>query len=186
MGKILWLDVETTGMDPVVNDIIQLACLVEIDGEVEETLEIRCRPEEGGVIDQSTLELRGLTVDEIMAYPPLFEGLNTFRKMLGKYVDKYNKQDKFIVAGYFVRFDTDFLRASFNKVGDKYYGSWFYSLSLDVASFVAQGVCYGKISSLLPNFKLSTVCQSFDIDITAHDALSDIEATMTLYSMLNA
>jgi oligoribonuclease (3'-5' exoribonuclease) len=32
--KIFWFDTETTGLDPVVNSIVQLAAIIEIDGEV--------------------------------------------------------------------------------------------------------------------------------------------------------
>ena len=52
-------------------------------------------------------------------------------------------------AGYNARFDMDFVRALFEKSGDSYFGSWFYSAPLDVMSFVAEAVhsfqprCYG-------------------------------------------
>ena len=42
--KALYFDVETTGLNPYKNDIIQFACLVEINGEVKEEFETKVAP----------------------------------------------------------------------------------------------------------------------------------------------
>ena len=34
--KVFWFDVETTGLDSKIHDIIQLACIIEINGEIKE------------------------------------------------------------------------------------------------------------------------------------------------------
>ena len=44
MKKILWLDVETTGLDPNRNGLIQLAILMDIDGELVDKIQINIQP----------------------------------------------------------------------------------------------------------------------------------------------
>lgn len=62
-----------------------------------------------------------------MAYPPMGEIYKQFVDLLSKYVDRYNKKDKFFLAGYNIAsFDNSFLRAWFIQNGDKYFGSWFW------------------------------------------------------------
>jgi len=48
-------------------------------------------------------------------------------------VDKFDKKDKLHLAGYNIGgFDIPFLRTFFLQNNDKYFGSWFWSDSLDV------------------------------------------------------
>ena len=182
MSKIFWLDTETTGVDAAENDIVQLACMIEIDGKIVREQEFRMRPMNGNAITAKALEVNGLTMDEIMAYPSAVIGLNQLRALMSKYVSKYDKADKFVPAGFHVRFDLDFLRSTFKKCGDKYFGSWFYAASLDVQSFVAVAIAkYGLKSE---NFRLGTLCRRFGIPIKVHEAMSDIRATRMLYDKL--
>ena len=44
MNKIFYFDTETTGLDPKRHDIIQLAYIVEINGEVKEEGEFKLQP----------------------------------------------------------------------------------------------------------------------------------------------
>lgn len=182
MSKILWFDTETTGLDAQKNDIVQLACLIEIDGQVVQEKEFLMRPINGNAIAAEALAANGLTIDEIMRYPSAVIGLNELRAMMSKYVDRFDKKDKFVPAGYHVRFDLDFLRGTFGKVGDKYFGSWFHSAALDVQTLVAIAVAKHGLQS--KNFKLGTLCRMFGIPIDAHKAMSDIKATKMLYEKL--
>jgi len=105
---------------------------------------------------------------------------------LEKYVDKYDKKDKFYSAGYNVRFDLDFLQSFFMKRGNKFgtgsYQNW---RAIDVMQIVHYMDYRNKIN--LENYKLATICNHFGIDIKAHDSMQDIRATRlllnkTLYS----
>lgn len=182
MSKILWLDSETTGVDAEKNDIVQLACMIEIDGKIVREQEFRMRPMNGNAITAKALEVNGLTMEEIMSYPNAVIGLNQLRALMGKYVSKYDKSDKFVPAGYHVRFDLDFLRSTFKKCGDVYFGSWFYAANLDVQSFVA--VAIARYGLQCKNYRLGTLCKRFGIPIEAHKAMSDIRATKKLYGKL--
>jgi len=177
--------VETTGLDPVDNDIWQLAYLIEIDGNVVDGENMYIRPHNMANIQQKALDVNHTTVEkleEIELTVP--EAIADIKRKWGKYINKYDRKDKFVIAGYWVNFDVNFLRQTFVKAGDKYgIGTWCFSPCLDVASFVA--VAVAKHNFRFPNYKLETVCDKLGIPIEAHDALSDIAATRTLYSALS-
>lgn len=184
MGKILWLDLETTGLEPKDHDIIQLAALIEIDGTIVEEVNLFARPMRPENIQSDALAISGWSREDLDDLPPWPKTLDKFKKVLAKYVSRYKKEDKLVPAGYFVRFDTDFLREGFRKVRDKFYGSWFTSINLDVASVLAEQVAAGKI--IAPSFKLKDICEIFGIPLKAHDALEDIKATRMLYQVLRS
>lgn len=176
--KIFWFDVETTGLNAEQQDIVQLAFLIEIDGEIVESGNMLMQPFNYDTISQESLDIHGRTIDEIKTYPNPRRVYADLIAVLEKYVDRYNKSDKFHHAGYNSRFDLDFLKQFFIKNEDVYFGSWFNYKAIDALSllYVLDGI--DKVS--LPNYKLETVCRHFDIPIKAHDALSDITATRSL------
>ena len=173
--KVFYFDVETTGFDPKVNDITQLAGMIEIDGKIKEKFNLRSQPLNWDDISESALEVTGIGIEELKKYPKASEAYSDLIKILDKYCDKYDKFDKFYFAGYNVRFDIDFLHQFFVKQGDQYFGSWFNWKSVDPFPFLHYMDYKGMIK--LPNYKLETVCEHFEIEIKAHDAMSDILAT---------
>ena len=181
MGKTLWFDCETTGLDPYRNGIVQIAALVEIDGEVKEELNLFLRPGDTDKIDQTSLDIHGYTESAIREFPDPELSMRHFQTAMLRHVDKFDNTDKFVMAGYFVRFDMDFLRALFVKLGDRYFGSWFFNVTYDVQALIAERVLRGFRA---PNYKLATMCREFGIEIAAHEALSDIKATRNLDRVL--
>lgn len=173
--KIFYLDVESTGLDPQKHDIIQLAYIIEIDGEVKDRGVFHIQPFNYKTIDQSALEISHTTVKDLLMYPEPREVYKKLTSLLDKYIDKYNKQDKFSPGGFNVNFDKEFLKNFFLKNNDKYFGSYFDYHILDPVTFLYLLDYKGLLK--LENYKLVTVCKHFNIPIEAHDALSDIEAT---------
>ena len=97
----------------------------------------------------------------------------------------YDRDDKFIAAGFNVNFDLDFLRETWFATGGKYGpGSWIFNCPIDVRTTVAEAIGWDKLR--LPNFKLGTVCEYYGVELgeDAHDAMADIEATRKLYHAL--
>lgn len=180
--KIAWIDVETTGLDTQKNDVWQIACLIEDRGEVIAAWEGKMRPREEGAIDQEALRLQpGLTKEFLLNLPEPNGVLANFKDFLGKHVGKYNRLDKLVPAGYCVNFDLDFLRAAFEKSGDKYFGSWFFNAPVDVRCFMGLATLTGL---RFENYKLVTICKAFGIDLSAHDAMSDITATREVFKIV--
>lgn len=177
--KILYFDTETTGIDPKVNEITQFAAIVEVDGEVKEEVNFRCQPTNWEAIDPQAIETTGVSIDQLKTFEEPQFMMIKIRKLFDKYIDKYDKNDKFYPAGHNVSFDLEFLQSFWKKHADAYgtgsYQNW---RSLDSRIFANFLMATGKISC--PDVKLGTLCQLLGIEIQAHDALSDIRATREL------
>jgi len=182
MKKVFWFDVETTGTDPKIHGIIEFAGLIEIDGKIVDQLSIKMQPHAGAVIEQSALDVTGITEKDIQDFMPHVPACRMIQRFLDKNCSKFNKEDKYYPAGYNVRFDLDFLQTMFKKM-DKYgLGSYLNWRSLDPLPILYTQDYLGTLS--LPNYKLATVCEHFGIKLKAHEALSDITATRELFMLL--
>lgn len=181
--KLLFFDLETTGTEPDKHGIHQLSGSVVINGEVKEKFNLHVQPHPGAIIDPGALDIAGVTEEQIKAYPPMWSVYSQFVNILSKYVDRYNKSDKFFLVGYNnASFDNPFLRAWFGLNGDKYFGSWFWANSIDV--MVMATPFLADVRSQMKNFRQGTVAKALGIavdDSKLHDALYDIEICQAIY-----
>ena len=185
MKKVCWFDTETTGLNAYKNDVIQLACIIEIDKKEVAKQEFFMRPFDFDTIEPKALAVNGRTVEELKTFPNPKEALGDIQEFLGEYVDKYAKGDKFHPAGYNVSFDIDFLKNFWRKCGDTFFGSWFNYKAIDPMQFLHSLDARGILS--LSSYKLVDVCKFFDIPLgNAHNALADIEATKKLMDFLGS
>ncbi len=177
--KILYFDTETTGVNPKVNEIIQFAAIAEIDGKIQGELNVKCQPTDWNNIDQTSLEITGLTIDILKTYERPSVCGEKIRQFLSRFVNKYDREDKFYPAGHNISFDLDFLQSFWKKHVDEYgigsYQNWRALDSRVFANFLS-------VKNKLPcqDMKLGTICKFYGIDISAHDAMSDIRATRIL------
>lgn len=175
--KVLFFDLETTGTLVNKHGIHQLSGMIVVDGEVKENFDFKVQPNPKAEILQEALDVAGVTKEQIMAYPPMGEIYKQFVDLLSKYVDRYNKKDKFFLAGYNIAsFDNSFLRAWFIQNGDKYFGSWFWSNCFDVMVLATPYLSEKRAE--MENFKQGTVAKALGINVDdskLHDALYDIE-----------
>ena len=174
----MYLDVETTGLDSKLHDIVEIAVLVEIDYEIVEEKCWTVQPFSYSNVSPDALRLTGKTVELLKTYPDPHQVYVEFIEFLSKYCSRYDRSDKFAIAGYNVAFDTRFLREWFLKNGDSYYNSWFSNRDIDVMSLVYFLRYKGQLT--LPNYKLATVALSYNLDIQAHSSLSDVKAVREL------
>jgi len=184
--KVCYFDTETTGVNPKENGLIQLAAIVEIDGEVKGAESWNIAPFLVDRIEDKALEVNGKTKKEIFAYTAPDLMIAKVKAFFARFVDPYDKSDKFTPAGYNVSFDIEFLREWFFKCGDKYgYGSWMNYNAVDPLPLVRWLRFAGVLN--LPDYKLGTVCDHFGIALgsDAHDALADVRATRNLVRLLN-
>lgn len=176
--KVMYFDVETTGLDSKENEIVQLGVIIEIEGKIKEERNFFLKPEKWDKVSPDALEVTGKTVEDLRKYPERRMAYHSFINLLGAYCDKYDRDDKFYPAGYNVNFDLDFLSEFFKSMKDPYLGSWLNWKQIDPLKILYFLEAKGEF--MLPNYKLSTVCELFKIDIDAHDAMSDIRATREL------
>ena len=177
--KMLFIDLETTGTEPCRHGVVQIAGIIEIDGEVAEEFEFKCRPFPEDVCEEEALRVTGTTRDEIAGYPEPRLAHEGLAGLFNKYIDRYNKADKFHMVGHNPRFDYDFLTEFFKKNGNPYLYAYIDSRLIDVIAATALFQSAGKIK--LPNMKLETVAAYFGIDHKAHNAKEDTRVTRQIY-----
>ena len=177
--KLLYLDCETTGIDPFKNGLIQVAGLLEIDGEVKEEFNFKCRPFPGKLISEDALKANGVTLEELKVLPDPKEVYQKLLAIFDKYVDRYAKEDKFYQVGQNTKFDYDFLSQWFKDNGNKYFYAYVRYHLIDLIQATALFHVAGKMN--LVNMKLETVAQFFRIDFKAHDALEDIKTARKIF-----
>jgi DNA polymerase-3 subunit epsilon len=183
--KLFFLDIETTGVRYWKNGIHQISGCIEIDGELKESFDFKVCPFKDAIIENDALATSHVTREQILNYPPMFDVYMNLSTLLSKYVDKYNKTDKFFLVGYnCASFDNQFLRAWFVQNGDNYFGSWFWSSTLDVMVLAAEYLKHRRHAMI--DFKLKTVAAELGIDVDEsrlHDGSYDIELTRRIYHL---
>lgn len=183
MRKLFYFDVETTGLDAKTNAIHQLSGAIEIDGKIVEKFNFKIKPFEGAVITEDALKIAGVTAEQINGYTPENEVYSDFIAMLSKYCNRYDNKDKFFLVGFNnASFDNQFLREFFLRNNDDYFGSWFWSGSLDVFILATQKLI--DVRHTMKDSKLRTVAETLGIKIDEsklHDAMYDIELTYRIY-----
>lgn len=162
--KLFFIDLETTGARHWKNGIHQISGCIEINSEVKERFDFKVRPYHQAIIEDEALAVAGITRQDLDTYEEMDVVYNKIVAMLGKYVDKYNKADKFFLIGYNnASFDNQFFRAFFVQCNDNYFGSWFWSNSIDVMVLAAQHLL--KKRHKMIDFKLKTVAFELGIAI---------------------
>ena len=188
MSKIInvYVDTETTGLDPEKHSIVEIAMIFEREGEVTDTFQLFIKPYTGQFevealdkIKKTIGELEERGVELALARIQLTNKLK-------EHCDPYNKLDKMKFIAYNANFDKNFLFKFMETEKYKYaFLSYFWMPFIDTYSLA--GVIIGDERVTMPNFKLGTVCEQFGIEFDedkAHGALYDTDRTRLLHRQL--
>lgn len=189
--KKMFIDLETTGTDPRRHGIIQISGCFDQEGTDRKLFSMDVRPFDSDEVEESALVANGKTALEISSYDPAESVFVKFISSLDRYIDKFDRNDKFQFIAYNSPFDDSFLRVFFDKCIEKtaiksFYGSYFSWPDMCVARMAANQI--GPDRNKLENFKLATACQHFGIvvdDSKLHDATYDVDLTIKLYDLLS-
>jgi len=184
--KQLFIDTETTGTYTETVGLYQFGGII-VAGKRGEEFEFNCDIFEEDDVDLKALETNGITLEEISQFPDPQQVFEQFISVLDKYVDRYNPMDKFVVYGYGAKFDQQMLRNWFYKLGDDYFGSWFWHPFVDIMN-LAMYIKQGERRNLA-NFKMQTVADYLHIrtDKTRlHTALYDAQIAKKIYEKLDS
>lgn len=185
-GKVFLVDTECTGVDFKANGVWQIAGYIIIDGDIKEKFNFECRPFENDIFDDKAVEMSGKSIEQLKALDNPKDTYKRLNFMLERYVNKFDKKDKYQFVGYNANFDMQMLREWFSKCGDNYFGSWFWFPCLDVMSLAAWDLRDNR--NKLENFKLGTVSDHYGIKLSEdeklHDAEVDIRLTLELAKIL--
>lgn len=183
--RAAFIDVETTGLDAQRHSLWSLAMRIyDSENRLLDSFEFKCRPIPGAEIDREALKVGAVTITQLETYEHPRGALRGLRSVLARYVKPRDTTDKLYFIGYNALFDAGFVRAFFDRQGDKYFGSWFWHPPICVMNLAAAVCASTETRVKLKNFKLHTVARHFGIDIDderLHDAKYDIEITQALY-----
>ena len=187
--KTIYIDTETGGPDPNSCALLQLSAAIEIDWDLKEKLDYYIKPyPDDPPITQEAIDKHHITPEVIQQNPdnkflsPDFAFAN-FKQALSRYVDPYNKTDKFFMVGFNVlTFDDIVLRRLFSRNNDQYYGSWFWYPPIDMMAICADVLLSRR--QLMPNFQLDTVAQMMGVKTNPdllHNAMYDVQVTREIF-----
>jgi len=185
--KICYLDLETGGLDREKSAVLQIGGIIEINGKIKEHFDINCHPFEDDTINQEALDVNGLTLDEIKTFGSPKQGHLDLLKIFDRYIDKYNKADKFYMCGFNIDgFDRPMLRNFFIKNGDTYFGSYFYRQTLDIQNLYPLFLL--KSLYKMDSHKLIDISRAFDIkfkESKLHEACYDAKLCRRILKKMN-
>jgi DNA polymerase III alpha subunit (gram-positive type) len=176
MYKFLWIDCETTGLDPVIHDPIQIAGIIVANGK-EEKFNFRCAPTNPDAPDiEGATKIHGITREEMMSYQNPYQTYATIISIFEKYINKYDKKDKFILSGQNVQFDCEMMHQWFKKLNDDYWFSWVGCSHFDLKNLA---ILYElKTKKRFGSYKLGNICKCLGVELNnGHNAMDDIIAT---------
>lgn len=159
------LDLETTGLDPTTDKIIEIGAVKVRGGEIVDTFQCFVNP--GRILPEKIVDLTGIKDEDLRAAEPADEVVPVFLEFLG---EDY-------LLGHSVLFDYSFLKRAVVNLDGK-------------NKFEKSGIDTLKISrkhlGQLESRRLSYLCAYYGIEQRAHRALGDAMATHLLYQKLLA
>lgn len=163
MDSYISVDLETTGLNPKTDKIIEIGAVRVENGQVTGEFSRFVNP--GRALPEQITELTGIVQEQVL-------GAETVGTVLGEFLEFAGELP---LLGHRILFDYSFLKRAAVNAGKP---------------FERKGVDTLKLSrqylSELPSRRLSDLCAHFGIQITAHRALEDARAAHFLYQELCA
>lgn len=185
MEILLYLDLETTGLNNEKHAIHQIAGEIEVDGNTISEFDFKVRPHDGAEFDDKALKKGKVTKEEIMNYPSMSHVYQQLIMILSSHVSPFQvkQEEKFWIVGYnCASFDVPFLRKWFLRNGDENFQNYFWSAPLDAMVLAAQKLKSERLS--MPNFQQATVAKKLGITVDekkCHNAKYDLQLCKQIY-----
>lgn len=190
--KRIFLDVETTGLWESKHAIHQFAGIIEVDGKIVDSFDLKMRPWDGAVIDvdkktgmQIPMMVSGISEETLRAYPEPSVQVLKFISICEKYIDLNDPKDRFFLIAYNAEFDTKFVRMMMMKFGQgnpfQRFGKIFRNSS--ICARVTSMVALEDRITELKDHKLGSVAEAFGLkpEGALHDAMTDIKLTRDVF-----
>ncbi len=161
VNSYVCIDLETTGLNPKTDKIIEIGAVKVVDGRVMDTFSTYVNP--GRKLEERIVELTGITQEQVDKAPEITQVMPGLVEFL----------ENLPLLGHRVLFDYSFLKKA--AVNQKF-------------TFEKQGIDTLRIARcFLPELErrsLEYLCRHYEIPHHAHRALADAEATVALYQKL--
>ena len=180
MSPIIFIDLETTGLNPATAAPISIAALVCSGPHHGKLFNAQMRPFTGAEIQPMALLCNGYKANQILAFADPVHTLNLFVDWLNMVVPE---GDAVLAGGYNYRFDESFLREWFIRSHEDpaWYGNTFAPDYIEVMKEIK--TVWPEWRFRFPNMKLVTQYEHhFGQPLTAaHNEVADVYATMHLF-----
>lgn len=171
---LAFIDIETTGLDVVTHEIIEIGCMIVKDNgdgtfEVKEEFEMKVQPNHIETAQSEALEINGYNPAEWMFALTLPQAMKNLSE----------KTKDAVMVAHNVAFDYSFLAKAF---GDTEVPNQMFYSCLDTIS-----IAYAKLGNnkQITRYSLRSLCEYFGIkNERAHTALADVRATFEIYQKL--
>lgn len=172
--KLAFIDIETTGTDPLKHEVIEIGCLLakQLDDGTYvmlEEFEMKVKPEHIETAEQEALRINGYDEGNWMFAHTQKEALTVISQ----------KCEGCVMVAQNVSFDYSFLAVAFSTYGVK--DPFFYA-KLDT---IPMAYLRFRKDPEMTNFTLRTLCEKYGIkNDKAHTALADIRATFEIFKKI--
>lgn len=170
--KLLFIDLEMTGLNPLIHEIIEMGAIV-VNGktlEIEKEYEVKVRPEHIESATPEALEINGYNPEKWKDAI----SLNTALTELGQLAPEG------LLAGWNIGTDKMFLEIAYIKQNLKFPFDYH---ALDI---VPMAWLYGQSDPGLKELRLSSLCERLGlVRVDHHRALADIRTTVEVFKVLN-
>jgi DNA polymerase III alpha subunit (gram-positive type) len=183
MKKLLIIDTETTGLDPNVNHIWQIAAYYRNSKGEWSTINLKCCPCSLENVTNEALQVCRTSIEELTSFPDAKSVYNQFRNFL---IQETSDGEKLVWVGYNCKFDMSFMESFFKYFDqqDSIY-RFFSRHHVDMLDFSRLLYTAGVLDS--PSLRLETIYKLFGQGTeTAHDALEDARITTMYYNWIES
>ncbi len=171
LRPLVFLDLETTGLDPAADDIVEVAAM-RVDPlslSVEGCFETKVAPSPGVLIDPQAAELNGFRAEDWTEAPEVQDVLPLLARFL----------EGCLIVGHNPAFDWAFLLSAYRRFGLRRPEVGHHLL--DTATLAWPLLRHGFVKSL----SLRDLCEHYGIsNVGAHRALEDVVRTYQLFLRL--
>jgi DNA polymerase-3 subunit epsilon len=157
------IDIETTGLDPRRDEILELSAIKVKDDIITDKFSTLCRPEKE--ISPSITEINGITNDMVKDALGIKEALELYISFIGDSV----------IMGHNINFDINFIYENYNKLFSKPFKNNFVD-TLELSRKVCTNLKHHKLSDMVRHYKINTE--------QMHRGLNDCMATYQIYLKL--
>ena len=162
-NKYIAFDIETTGLDPMYDEIIEIGAIKIEDGKEIETFSTLIKPDYE--IDEFITELTGITNEMVMDAPKINE-------VLPKFMDFIKDS---VIIGHNVNFDINFIYD--NLINE--------DMNPITNDFVDTLRLSRRLLPELKHHRLSDLANYYNIDTTgSHRSLTDVRITIDIFKNL--
>lgn len=161
LNSYVCVDLETTGLNPKIDKIIEIGAVKVVDGKVADTFSTLVNP--GRCLEERVRCLTGISDEELSDAPYIEEVLPRFMEFM----------EEFPLLGHNVQFDFSFLKKAAVNLG----------LKIECQAIDTLRIARVHLAALEKK-KLEFLCEYFGISYQAHRAYGDAYATHLLYQKL--